>query len=122
VPASSASSSIAASPGVASRPSSSAVVRIVKPKAGQTVPGPTIHVVLDLMGARIVSYTTTHVQPDEGHVHLYVDNQLVSMNYGLQEDLTLAPGTYLVRAEFVAADHAPFSPRVVSDDVLFSVN
>ena len=65
--------------------------------------------------------TTTAIRPDEGHVHLYVDNALVSMNYTLTQDLPVHPGTYVIRVEFVAADHAPFSPRVISPDVFFTV-
>ena len=48
--------------------------------------------------------------------------QIVSMNYGLEQDLPVTPGTYVFRAEFVAADHAPFSPRVESPEVVFTVN
>ena len=83
---------------------------------------PTSHIVLQLTGAKIVPETTTAIRPDEGHVHLYVDNQLVSMNYGLEQDIPVTTGTHVLRAEFVAADHAPFSPRVVSADVVFTVN
>jgi hypothetical protein len=109
-----------ASPSVV-RPSSPAVVTIVEPAAGQTVSGTTVHVVLSLTGAKIVSQTTTHIRPDEGHVHLFVDHVLVSMNYGLEQDLPVHPGTYVLSAEFVAADHAPFNPRVLSADTIFTV-
>jgi hypothetical protein len=102
------------------RPSSPAVVTIVEPAAGQTGSG-TVHVVLTLTGARIVSQTSTNIRPDEGHVHLFVDNVLKSMNYGLEQDLELPSGTYVLSAEFVAADHAPFNPRVVSGQTIFSV-
>jgi hypothetical protein len=105
----------------AGRPSSSAVVTIVNPASGATVTGSTVHVVLTLTGAQIVSATTTNIQPDQGHVHLYVDNVLVSMNYGLEQDLPVHPGTYVLKAEFVAADHAPFNPRVWSPEVFFTV-
>jgi hypothetical protein len=106
---------------LAGRPSSPAVVRIVRPTSGATVSGPTVHVVLSLQGARIVTTTTTNIRLDEGHLHLYVDNALVSMNYGLEQDIALQPGTYVVKAEFVAADHAPFNPRVWSAEVVFTV-
>ena len=114
------SGQMTASPSVV-RPSSPAVVNIVEPAAGQTVSGTTVHVVLSLMGAKIVSQTTTHIRPDEGHVHLFVDHVLVSMNYGLEQDLPVHPGTYVLSAEFVAADHAPFNPRVLSADTIFTV-
>jgi hypothetical protein len=104
-----------------SRPSSPAVVQIVRPKSGASVTGTSVHIVLSLQGARIVSSTTQNIRPDEGHLHLYVDNVLVSMNYGLEQDLAVQPGTYVLKAEFVAADHAPFNPRVWSPEVFFTV-
>jgi hypothetical protein len=42
---------------------------------------------------------------------------MVSMTYGVVQlvDLTgVAPGPHLLRAEFVAADHGPFDPRVTA--------
>ncbi|MEO8251630.1 MAG: hypothetical protein ABI978_00185 [Chloroflexota bacterium] len=104
-----------------SRPSSPAVITIDQPVAGDTVQGGSVHVVLTLTGAKIVKQTTTNIRPDEGHVHLYVDNVLVSMNYGLEQDLPVHPGTYVLKAEFVAADHAPFNPRVWSAETIFTV-
>jgi hypothetical protein len=103
------------------RPSSPAVITIVEPVAGETVSGTTVHVVLSLEGAKIVSQTTTDIRPDQGHVHLYVNNVLVSMNYGLEQDLPVHTGTYVLKAEFVAADHAPFNPRVWSSETIFTV-
>jgi hypothetical protein len=103
------------------RPSSPAVVAIVQPANGASVTGSSVHVVLSLTGGMIVTATTTAIRPDQGHVHLYVDNVLVSMNYGLEQDLQVHPGTYVLKAEFVAADHAPFSPRVWSAEVFFTV-
>lgn len=103
------------------RPSSPATVTIQQPANGAAITGGTVHVVLTLNGATIVSATTTDIRPDQGHVHLYVDNVLVSMNYGLEQDIPVHPGTYVLKAEFVAADHAPFNPRVVSPEVLFTV-
>jgi hypothetical protein len=103
------------------RPSSPATVEIVSPAQSATIQGATVHVVLRLDGARLVPQTSTEVRPDEGHVHLYVNNVLVSMNYGLEQDLPVQPGSTVLKAEFVAADHAPFSPRVWSTEVVFTV-
>lgn len=103
------------------RPSSPAIVKIVQPVSGEVVTGATLHVVLSLSGATIVSQTTTNIRPDQGHIHLFVDNVLVSMNYGLEQDLPVHRGTYVIRAEFVAADHAPFNPRVLSAETIFQV-
>ncbi len=122
------SASVEASGGVkpgsatpAGRPSSPAVVKIDQPTSGATVKGSTVHIVLSLTGATIVAATTMNIRPDEGHVHLYVDNVLVSMNYALEEDLPVHAGTYVIKAEFVASDHAPFNPRVWSQEVFFTV-
>ena len=112
----------ASSPTLGPRLSSEATVQIVEPANGATVVGDSVHVVLKLTGAKIVTETTTNIRPDEGHVHLYLNGQIVSMNYGLEQDLPVTPGTYVFRAEFVAADHAPYSPRVESAEVVFTVN
>lgn len=109
------------SPSSVARPSSPATIVIVSPLSGAKVSGTKVHVVLRLTGAEIVSATTTNIRPDQGHVHLFVDNVVVSMNYGLEQDIEVHPGTFVLKAEFVAADHAPFSPQVWSDEVIFSV-
>jgi hypothetical protein len=116
------SSSTAGAPAsLGPRPSSPARVEVVAPAAKSTVSGTTVHIVLQLTGATIVSQTTTAIKPDEGHVHLYVDNVLVSMNYGLEQDIPVPAGTHVLKAEFVAADHAPFDPRVWSAETVFTV-
>jgi len=103
------------------RPASPAHVEIVQPTPNSTLTGTTVHVVLKLTGGTIVSQTTTTIKPDEGHLHLYVDNLLVSMNYGLEQDITIPAGTHVLKAEFVAADHVPFNPRVWSTETIFTV-
>jgi hypothetical protein len=110
------------SPSLGPRPVSPATVEILQPTANSTVTGSTVHIVLKLTGGTIVTQTTTDIRPDQGHVHLYVNNLLVSMNYGLEQDLPVQPGTIVLKAEFVAADHAPFNPRVWSPEVIFTVH
>jgi len=105
----------AATTAVAARPSSPAKLTIETPRNGQTVRQDRPEVRLKLVGAKIVSQTTTRIQGDEGHVHLLVDGKLVNMNYGLSERLPqLAPGQHVLQVEFVAADHAPFANQVVA--------
>jgi hypothetical protein len=94
------------------RPSTSARLAIVSPSNGQVVGGGDVHVKLSLSGARIVAATTRNIRPDQGHIHLFLDNQIVSMNFGLTQDIpNVKPGSHVLRAEFVASDHLPFDPR-----------
>ena len=59
--------------------------------------------------------TTKRYRCDQSHVHLLVDGKLVAMNYGLRQRLPqLPPGQQVIQVEFVAADHAPFEPRVLT--------
>jgi hypothetical protein len=101
-------------PAAAPRPSSQAKLTIRSPRNGQTVTQrPELRLGLD--GGKIVNQTTTRIQGDEGHIHLHVDGRLVDMNYGLRQRLPqLPPGQHVVQVEFVAADHAPFDPRVLT--------
>jgi hypothetical protein len=95
------------------RPSSTAHLAILEPQNGQVISGTDVHVSLSLKGAKIVAATTTHITPNEGHVHIYLDNQIVAMNFGLTDDIPNVPaGDHILRAEFVASDHGPFEPRV----------
>jgi hypothetical protein len=105
----------AATTAVATRPSSPAKLTIETPRNGQTVHQARPEVRLELVGAKIVNQTTTRIQGDEGHIHLLVDGKLVNMNYGLRQRLPqLPPGQHVLQVEFVAADHAPFEPRVLT--------
>ena len=98
----------------APRPSSPAKLTIVTPRNGQTVKeGSQLRLGLD--DAKIVNQTTTRIQGDQGHIHLLVDGKLVNMNYGLRQRLPeLTPGQHVLQVEFVAADHAPFDPRILT--------
>jgi hypothetical protein len=97
------------------RPASTAELAIVSPKTGATIHGSTVDLRVDLEGARIVPATTTQITPDEGHLHVILDDQLISMTEGLRQSITdVAPGLHRITVEFVASDHAPFDPRVVA--------
>jgi hypothetical protein len=105
------------SPAAGPRPSSTATLRVVEPAPGTLVRGDRLRVVLALEGGRIVESATTELRPDTGHVHVVVDGRMVSMTYGTLQivDLSgLTPGRHELEAEFVAADHAPFAPRVLA--------
>jgi hypothetical protein len=42
------------------------------------------------------------------------------MAYGVEQDVAVTPGPHILLAEFVATDHFPFNPRVIST-VTFTV-
>jgi hypothetical protein len=110
-----------ATPDLSTRPSSPAALQVTSPSASEVVHGTTLHVAVTLQNATVVKNTTTQITPTEGHVHLYLDNQLIYMAYSLQQDVPVHPGVYTLRAEFVASDHFPFNPRVYSQSIVFQV-
>jgi hypothetical protein len=99
------------------RPASTATLTFALPAMGQSVDGDTLDVVMTLEGGTIVEGSSSNLTPDTGHIHLYLDERIVSMTYGVEQSVAvgdLEPGVHRLLAEFVAADHAPFSPRVVA--------
>lgn len=103
------------------RPSTTARVSIVSPTPDEVINGSTVHVVVAVTGATVVDDTNEDLRPDQGHVHVYLDNTLWYMQYSLTKDIPVHPGTYVIKAEFVANDHAPFNPRDWSTQVFFTV-
>jgi hypothetical protein len=97
------------------RPESTGTLSIVSPTDGETIRGGTVDLVVDLEGAKLVPATTADIVPDEGHLHVILDDQLVSMTSGTEQEIPdVAPGQHLLKVEFVASDHAPFDPRVIA--------
>jgi hypothetical protein len=107
-------------PTVAQRPSSTGKVTIVEPEPGATVDAADVTVRLELTGATVIEEVSQDLQPDEGHIHLVLDGETLTLLGSLEESLNeftggpLEPGPHLLEAEFVAADHGPFNPRVIS--------
>jgi len=102
-------------PPSANRPSSTAMLRITAPVEGQQISGSFLDLVTQISGATVVGADVKEVSPDTGHVHVYVDDQLMSMAYAPTQRIPidfLERGPHVVRVEFVAADHAPFDPPV----------
>ncbi len=95
------------------RPHSTATLQILEPLPGSVITNTKLRVRLALNGGRIIQETTTRLAPDEGHIHLLVDGQIVSMTYGLDQEVDVAKGAHLLQAEYVANDHFPFNPRVI---------
>jgi hypothetical protein len=99
----------------ADRPSSPAELSIASPTVGEVVEGSTVDLRVQLRGATIVPGTTTDIVPDEGHLHVLLDDTLISMTEGLEQAIPdVPPGEHRITVEFVATDHAPFDPRVIA--------
>jgi hypothetical protein len=96
------------------RPRSTATLAIVSPEPGSTVDGDSVRVRLSLTGATLALQASPDVVPDEGHIHLKLDGELVSMTGTLEQDVPIAKGPHIIEAEFVANDHLPFHPRVIT--------
>jgi len=97
------------------RPASTAKLAIISPKDGEVVHGTTVVLKVSLKDAKLVQPTTSNIVPNEGHLHVILDDQLISMTGDTQQILTnLTPGQHLLKVEFVASDHFPFDPRVIA--------
>lgn len=110
----------ASAPKGGERPLTRARVQIVFPTPNQET-GPDVTVKVNLIGAREVPQVTGPLKPDEGHIHIALDNNVVAMAYGESQTLTgLTPGKHAIQVDFVAVDHVPFRNRVTAA-VLFTV-
>jgi len=97
------------------RIASTAKLAIVSPAQGAVVKGSSVTVKVSLKDAKIVQPTTTHIVPNEGHLHILVDGKLMTMTAALSTVVPgITPGHHVLEAEFVANDHAPFDPPIVA--------
>ena len=108
-------------PTQAERPSSPAELTIVEPEPGAVHPPDDVPVRLELENAEIIEEVSTDLRGDQGHIHLVLDGETVTLLGGLDENLaelvergSLEAGMHILEAEFVAADHGFFLPRVIT--------
>jgi hypothetical protein len=108
--------------GLGHRPSTPVKITLLAPTSGEVVHGTSVLVKVSIEGGTITTVTTSDITPTKGHVHLYLNNQLIYMSYTLQQPVPVKPGLeYSMYAEFVAQDHYPFSPRDVTPTIFFTV-
>ena len=87
---------------------------IVSPANGAVIHG-TPSASPSAAGREVLPATTTAISPDRGHLHVYVDDRIVSMNFSLSDVVrNVTPGMHILQVEFVASDHLPFDPRVIA--------
>ena len=110
--------------GLSHRPPTPVKITLLSPTNGEVVHGTTLVVKVSITGGVVTSVTTAlgDITPTKGHVHLYLNNQLIYMSYTLTQPITVTPGLeYSMHAEFVAQDHYPFNPRDVTPTIFFTV-
>jgi hypothetical protein len=96
------------------RPHSTAHLEIRSPFSGEVLHGDpaVVPIELALVGGRLVPSTSRKVVPNVGHIHVYLDGNLLSMSTSLRDQLEVRPGHHVLDVEFVAGDHGPFNPPV----------
>lgn len=104
---------------VAERPASTGKLALIEPESGAVLGPDDVRVRLDLTGAKLTKEVSRNLRPDEGHIHLRLDGETITLLGDLDENLAdilgepVPPGPHLLEAEFVAADHGPFNPRII---------
>lgn len=96
--------------------STDVTISIVSPEEGAVVPADEdLMIEVEIVNGALVSGSTS-TDPNEGHIHIYVDGQVVAMP--TTESDTIVPGTNLppgeheVIVEFTQANHTSFAPPV----------
>ena len=86
-----------------------ASIAIASPEDGATVDAGALPVEIELTGAELAGESDSE---DAGHVHVYVDGEVVDMPGTLDVEIDLEPGEHELGVEFVDADHAALDPPV----------
>jgi hypothetical protein len=90
-------------------------VRILSPQTGGQVPaGEPFPVRVELTGGTLTSGVETG-DPTAGHLHVFVDEELVAMPSNDTPEVQLTPGEHTIAVEFTSADHRSFEPRIIDD-------
>lgn len=98
------------------RPSPAPSIRldVVMPIEGQVMTSREIPVRLRLLAPSGAGWTpVAQLSPSTGHIHIVLDGRVTSMAWSPSTVVPASPGQHVVTVEFVAADHRPFSPRVL---------
>jgi hypothetical protein len=92
---------------------SNVTVAITDPNNGDTVGARRpVELEVDVRGGEL----TTDVQssdPTKGHLHVFVDDELISMPTTATPEIELEPGPHEITVEFTGADHRSFSPKIL---------
>lgn len=90
-----------------------ATISIVDPVEGATVPAnEPVPVEIDLQGGTLTAESRSD-DATEGHLHVYVDGELISMPVSDAPEVELEPGSHEITVEFTQADHRSYEPRIL---------
>lgn len=84
-------------------------IAIAGPADGATVPAGAVPVEIELTGAELAGESSSE---DAGHLHVYLDGEVVDMPSALDVEVDVPPGEHELEVEFVDADHAALDPPV----------
>jgi hypothetical protein len=94
---------------------SDATVTITSPADGDNVPaGEELPVEVSLRGAELTTATASN-DPTQGHLHVFVDGEVISMPTTTASEVVLEPGEHSIAVEFTRADHRSFDPPVIDE-------
>jgi hypothetical protein len=86
----------------------SARISIVSPSDGEELDAGTIAVEVDVRNGPIAA----SADDEGGHIHIFVDDAMVSMPNAEQSTIELEPGEHSITVEYVGSDHESFDPPV----------
>jgi hypothetical protein len=91
--------------------STSARIEIVSPADGDTVQSGTVDIVVDISNGVLAKSSS---DTEGGHIHIYVDDEMVSMPYTTDTSVQLEPGQHTITVEYVDTAHMSFAPPVTA--------
>jgi hypothetical protein len=86
-----------------------ATIAIASPADGATVEAGPLPIEVELEGAELASESSSEAA---GHIHVYVDGDVIDMPSTLDVEIDLQPGEHEVEVEFVDSDHSALDPPV----------
>ena len=88
-------------------------IQITTPDDGSSVPaGRPLTVEADIIGGSLTAATESD-DPTQGHLHVFVDDELISMPTRPTQEIELEGGDHTIVVEFTTADHKSFEPRIL---------
>jgi hypothetical protein len=90
-------------------------VEIVSPADGDDVPASRpIELEVSIEGGELTSDPQA-TDPTRGHLHVFVDGELIAMPATSTPEVELEPGDHDIAVEFTGADHRSFSPKIIDE-------